>query len=139
VKHWELFFEYVNALECFPPESASFTFPVVLNCCYEFFKSLRTPVQFIVVDLPDPDSKLLSSMSPIWVQSSLSIDILCIDNRLYEGMLEFVNGINGSLTVYQIWQFDKLVFDIVQQFPFSRVFPEKFSSETLITPSFAVE
>jgi hypothetical protein len=121
VKHRELFFEYLNALERFPSEKTSFALPVVLNCCLEFFKNLRSSIQFIVGDLPDPDPKILSSMTPIWIRSSVSVNFLCIGDRSREVILEFVNGINGLLTVYQTEQFDKLAFDIVRQFLCPRV------------------
>jgi hypothetical protein len=121
VKHRELFFDFLNALEHFLPERPSLPFSAVLNCCYDFFKSLRTPVQFIVSDSPDPNPKALASMASIWMRSSVSVDLFCIGDRPRDTVLDFLNGINGSLTVYAREQVDKLAFDVVRQFSCPRV------------------
>jgi hypothetical protein len=114
VKHHDLFFEFLHALERFPPERPFLPFSAILSCCYQFFNALRNPVEFIIADSPDPDPQLLSSMAPLWAKTFVSLDLFCIGDRPRDSVLDFVNAVNGSIAIYQ-GGVEDLAFDLVRQ------------------------
>jgi hypothetical protein len=103
------------------PEPPSLSFINVLTCFHNFLRQLRSPVQFVLSQSPDPDPKAVSALTELWVKSSMSCDFFCFCDRGTFNFLPFTRAVNGSLTCYGAGERDKLLSDVVRRFVCARV------------------